>query len=280
MKHFMKVSTAERTGPPGRLFSLSRKIALFTVLLVAAAGFFGAPAHAALTFTTSTDYWAFLTSDQPDTNFANGYGAMEIAAPTTAQNRTQETLFSFNTSSILSQLNAAFPTGWVIKSISVTFNSNNPTAGTQPNNGRFSIINAGLFSLSWLSNDGWQSGVTWNTLSSYLPGTGTNQEQTLGTYYYFADGTGSLTWFLANTSGILADILSGGELSILGAPGDTIAGTVGYLFNTPVHGDPPVLAITAEAAPVPLPPAVLLFGPGLAGLGLYRRRFLGKGGRQ
>ena len=197
---------------------------------------------------------------------------MEIAVATTAQPAIEEALFSFNTESLVYQLNQAFPTGWTITSLSVTLNSNYATAGTQPGNSSFNVINPGLFQLSWLSNNGWQSGVSYNTIANYLPGTGnSNQELSLGTYNYLADGTTPLTWALSATSaaGLLAELTTGGEVTIFGTPDSS---TVGYLFNTSTKGDPPILNVTAEAAPAPIPPSFLLFGTGIVGLGLVRRR--------
>ncbi len=267
--------------PPGlvrRFLALLPAPYLCIVLAAAAAGLLSAPtAYATVSVSDSTDCWALLIS--PSTGYTNSLGAMEVAAPTSSQDTTEEAMFSFNAASIASQLNAEFPHGWTVTSISVTLNSNNPTAGVQPNNSRFNVIDPGLFQLSWLSNNGWQSGVSYNTLSNYLPGSGnSNQEQLLGTYYYFADGTSTLAWFLNSSSGIVNEILSGGEISILATPGDTIAGQVGYLFNTNVKGDPPVLTVTAEATPVPIPAAIVLLAPGMAGLGFLRKRANKKGG--
>jgi hypothetical protein len=168
---------------------------------------------------------------------------METAAATSSQNRIEETLFSFNTASIVSQLNSTYGVnGWTITSATVTLNSSFPTGGTQPGNSSFNMINAGSFQLSWLSNNTWNASggttVTYDNISTYLPASGSsNLLQTFGTYYYFADGTTPLTWSLAETSGFLADILSGGEVTIFSTPADN---TVGYLFNTNTKGDPPV----------------------------------------
>ena len=197
---------------------------------------------------------------------------MEIAAPTSSQPSIEETLMSFNTASIVSQLDYQYGYNqWKITSVSVTLNSNYPSAGTQPNNGSFDVINSGLFSLSSLSNNSWNpSAVTYNNISNYLPGSGnSNKSESLGTFYYAADGTSTLTWTLAQASAFMSSVAEGSEVTILGTPGDT---SVGYLFNTTTKGDPPVLNITV--VPTPIPSALLLFGSGLAGLGFKRRRLL------
>jgi hypothetical protein len=242
-----------------------------------------APAHASLTVSVTADRNLMVASDDPDSNWGGDVGALQISAPTVSQNWTHETLLGFNTASVKSQFDSYYGAGkWTISWIGIGMGSNYPYAGTQPNNPRWNVISPGLFSFSWLSNDNWDEGtVTWNNLSSLLPGTGSNTEERLGTYYFFGDGSDGF-WALSKTYGVVSDILSGSEISIFGEPGDTIAGTVGYLFSGPRRGAPQLI-VCAEAAPVPIPPALLLLGSGLAGIGIVRRRILKdnrKGGRQ
>ena len=281
MKRSSLISTRE--SPPTlnpfsclirRIIPWSPKRVVPVVLALAMVGLFAASAaHASTTtFTTSSDSQTYVASGSQAGSSFEGKGAVEIAAATTSQPDIEEALFSFNTASIASQFNALYGiNGWTITSASVTLNSNYPSAGTQPNNASFNVIDPGLFQLSWLSNNSWnQNTVTYNTISTYLPGTGNNnQQQTFGTYYYFADGTSTLTWVIGGSTGLLSGILSGGEISIFGTPDDNV---VGYLFNTNTKGDPPILDVTAEATPTPVPPALLLLGSGLAGLGFLRRR--------
>lgn len=275
----------EPAGAVRRLTAfLPSPLICFMFAVVAAGLVLSAPARASLTLSTGAVQDTLVIEGSSES--FGGKGAMEIAAPTSSQNRTEEALISWDTSAVKSQFDSYFGVGkWVVTSISVTFSSNYSSAGTQPNNDRFNVISPGLFTLSWLSNDSWdENTVNWFNLSDYLPGSGnSNTMESLGTYYYFADGTTQLIWFLDETPGLLGDILSGSTISIFGTPGDIVAGTVGYLFNTGTKlGNGPPLTITAEAAPVPIPPAFFLLGPGLACLGFLRRRGArtpSKGGR-
>ncbi len=223
------------------------------------------PAYASLTLTASYQRDTFVIFESSETGLA-GRNGREIAAPTASQPRTEEVMIGFDLSSIKTQFDAYYGVGgWVVSSVSLTLGSNYPTAGVQPNNSRFNMINSGLFTLNWLSNDSWDAAsLMYYDLYKYLPGYGSNTMETLGTYYYFADGTPTLTWVLANTPGLVADILSGSLVTIFGAPADS---TIGYLFNP---GE--VLTITADAASVPIPAAVWLLGSGMAGLVGIRRR--------
>jgi len=239
------------------------------VFAVTAAGLLADPVQAAVTLTTSTIRDTFVSSGAPDTSY--GPYAMEIAAPTASQARTQLALLGFDTASIKTQFDALYGTGaWTVDGVSLTLYSRWPTGGVQPNNPRFNVINPGLFTFSWMSNDSWTENVTYNTLPEHLPGAGNaNSLETLGSYYYFADGSDPLTWVLNPSAGLVGDILAGSEVSIFGAPADS---TVGYLFVSTPPGPPPVFSITASAAPVPVPAAVWLFGSALAGLGVLGRR--------
>jgi len=211
----------------------------------------------------------YVSSGQPTSNFGS-MGGMEIAVPTSAQNRTEESLIRFNTASIESAFNADYGVGdWAITSITLSLFSNFSTAGQQPGNSSFNKIAAGGFEFDWLSNDSWnETGITWNSLSTVLPGTGNNTSASLGDFYWSADGSTSQNWTLSLDANLLNDIANGNAVTILGEP--TTGSTVGYLFNT-LNNNPAYLNVTADVTTTPEPSALALTICGLAGLVAIRR---------
>ena len=239
----------------------------FTFLLAAAL-----PASLAATPTTINQKVAadtYVSSGQPTSNFGS-MGAMEIAVPTAAQNRTEESLIRFNTLAIESAFNADYGAGnWTITSITLSLFSNFSTAGVQPNNSSFNQIAAGGFEFDWLSNDSWsETGITWNTLSTVLPGTGNNALASLGDFNWSADGSTSQNWTLNLDPNLVNDIATGDPVTIFGQP--TAGSTVGYLFNT-LNNNPAYLNVTADVVAAPEPSALVLAAAGLAGLVVVRR---------
>ena len=139
-------------------------------------------------------------------------GAMEIAAPTGAQSRTEEALLQFDTSAIESGFNSDFGAGnWAVTSVTLKLFSNVSTAGTQPGNSSFNKIAAGQFELDWLSDNNWsQTAVTWNNLPSLLAGTGGNLQDSLGDFNWLANGASSTTWSLGLDGNMVSDIEAAG----------------------------------------------------------------------
>jgi hypothetical protein len=237
-----------------------------TLLLTAAL-----PASLAAQSTTLSQVVAmntYVSSGQPTVNFGT-MGAMEIAVPTAAQNRTEESLIQFNTATLQSEFNADYGAGnWAVTAVTLTLYSNFATAGQQPGNSSFNQIAAGGFELDWLSDNNWSAtAVTYNNISGVLPGTGNNELDSLGDFDYLASGTSPNTWTLSLDPNLVSEISSGDPVSIYGQP--TAGSTVGYLFNT-LNNNPADLNITV--APVPEPATLALVVSGLAGLAAVRRR--------
>jgi hypothetical protein len=237
--------------------------------LLAAAGLPATLTATPVTISQVVQADTFVSSGQPTSNFG-ALGAVEIAVPTGAQNRTQESLIRFNTSAIESGFNTDYGAGnWTITGITLTLYSNFATAGQQPGNSSFNQIAAGGFELDWLSNDSWsETGITWNTLASVLPGTGNNQLDSLGDFYWPATGSSSAGWNLSLDANLVVDITSGSLATIFGQP--TAGSTVGYLFNT-LNNNPAYLNVTADlTSDVPEPGIFGLLFAGLAGLAAAR----------
>jgi len=211
----------------------------------------------------------YVSSGQPTSNFGT-MGAMEIAVPTASQNRTEESLIRFNTSAIESAFNTDYGVGdWTITSLTLSLFSNFSTAGQQPGNSSFNQIAAGGFELDWLSNDSWsETGITWNTLPSVLPGTGGNALDSLGDFYWPATGSSSANWTLSLDPNLVNDITTGSLVTIFGQP--TAGSTVGYLFNT-LNNNPAYLNVTADVTATPEPSALALSACGLGALVAVRR---------
>jgi hypothetical protein len=194
---------------------------------------------------------------------------MEIAGPTTTQNRTEESLIQFNMATLQTEFNADYgPGNWAVTSVTLTQFANYPTGGVQPGNGSFNVIAPGGFELNLLSDNTWsQTAITWNNISSILPGTDGNTSTSLGDFNYAANGVSPVTWTLGLAPSLVNDIDTGGAVTIFGRP--TAGSTVGYLFNTASQGNPAVLNVTVEE--VPEPTSMASVASGLAGLAAVRR---------
>lgn len=247
-------------------YLLKHKPALkFTILLSTALP--GSLLAQSTTLSQVVDMNTYVSSGQPSQNFGT-MGAMEIAVPTAAQNRTEESLIQFNTATLQSGFNADYGAGnWAVTGVTLTLYSNFGTAGVQPGNSSFNRIAAGAFELDWLSDNNWSgTAITWNNISSVLPGTGNNTMDSLGDFNFLGSGSSPNTWTLELDPNLLSEITSGGPVSIFGQP--TAGSTVGYLFNT-LNNNPAVLNVTVE--PVPEPSMLALSAFGLAGLVAIRR---------
>ena len=212
----------------------------------------------------------FVSSGQPTANFG-AFGAMEIAVPTASQPRTEMSLMMFDASAMQASFNAEYGAGnWAVTGVALRLFSNFSVAGQQPNNGSFNRIAAGGFEFDLLGNNNWdESSITWNTMSTILPGANNNSLTPLGTFNWAAAGASSSTWSLSAVQPLIDEIEAGGEVTILGQP--TSGSTVGYLFNT-LNGNAGYLDVTV--APVPEPATTVLatcFLCIVGFIGLFRR---------
>ena len=127
---------------------------------------------------------------------------------------------------------------------------------------------------SWTGGNGTPTspsgaGINYNTLqSTYI---NNSADQALGAFSFAGNTTGMNTYTLNLSSGMIADLMSGSDLSLRMYADDSV---VSYLFNSENFGtvaDRPLLTITA----VPEPATLTTFALGLtllAGWKLRNRR--------
>ena len=113
------------------------------------------------TYSVGAEADNLLSSGQPASNFGQ-LSAMEIAAPSAGQPRTQMALFRFDTAALQTVFDADYGAGnWVVTSVTVSLFSSFATGGVQPNNVSFNRIAAGGFEIDLLSDNNWsENGIT------------------------------------------------------------------------------------------------------------------------
>lgn len=258
-------------------------------------------APASVTGTAGTVDDAFVVSGlnsnaNPDWCYG-GAGALVVAGANTSNGEYQAVL-KFDLQAIKSGFDSTYGVGnWSIESISLILKSNVPFQGQQPNNPIFPRINAGGFAVDWMVNDNWSEGpstanpntpympvdapldgVTFHSLPSLLSAS----DETIGAFHWDApsgtvisypvsmEGSGgqvSTTWSLALQPGFLADVESGGLVSLRFYATDA---STAYLFNSKTKGPDywPILEVLA----VPEPSTVVLTAAGIGLLALLKRR--------
>lgn len=209
---------------------------------------------------------AFVASAQPDFNFG-GAGGLAIAAPGLAQGEFQS-LLRFDLAAAKASFDTTYGVGqWSIQSLSLVLTAA-PT-----NNPIFNNPAAGLFAADWMQNDAWvegngtpqapsATGITFNALPLFLSGA----DQNLGTFNYNGSTSGQASYSLGASSGLNADILSGGLASLRLLAADAGISYIPRSRNFPTIADRPILSI--EAVPEPGSLALLL----LAAVCLRKRR--------
>ncbi len=194
---------------------------------------------------------AFLSSAQPTSNYGGG-GALCVASPGSPNGEFQ-TLFRFDAATALAAFDASFGAGnWTIQSADLRLTAAAPVAFI------FNPQSAGFFALDWLASDSWtegsgspanpgSTGITFATLPALLGST----DEFQGIFAFDGSTTASATYTFVPSSGMRADIATGGLVSIRvytapGPPPQNIA----YVFNSRTNSttvNRPTLMLTAVA---------------------------------
>ena len=218
---------------------------------------------------------AFVTTG-PTGNLSNsnygGAGALSVAAPGSGQGEFQSVL-QFNLAGARSSFDTQFGLGqWSLQSVTLQ------VTAALPNNGIFNPSAAGQFGVSWMQNDSWvegagtpngpsATGINFSSLQGTFVGAG---DENLGTFGFDGSTTAAATYNLNLSSGFLADLLAGNNVSLRMFAADN---AVSYLFdsrNFSTVASRPLLTLTA----VPEPGSAALVGMAVLG-GVVRRRFGG-----
>jgi len=245
---------------------------LFLAALVFAATTFFSFAQ---TVTLNPTMTAPVTTGPTGNLSANNYGAagaLAISAPGLSKG-TFESVLEFNLSSAASTFNSLYGTGlWTVQSVTIQLNAtpNNNTAF-------FNTTAAGQFNISLMQNNSWtvgsgtpaspsDTGINYNTLQSTYINNAT--DQALGTFSFGGNTTGMNTYSLTLSSSMIADLMSGSDLSLRMYANDSV---VSYLFNSEsfsTSADRPLLTIVA----VPEPTTLTAFALGAVLLGSLKLR--------
>jgi hypothetical protein len=198
----------------------------------------------------------------PTNNFGT-LGAISVAGSASGNGGEYLALLKFNLAPAVSQFDLAYGSGnWTLSSATLQLAANFGTQGAAPNNARFPVVNGGPFSILWFSDDTWtETGVTYSNFSA-----GTTAS--LGNFNYVPPGNNvPVVWNLELGQDFLADVTSGGDVSVQLAPGNS---TVSYNFNSRTYNTSAnwtVLAVTA----VPEPSVVMLALVSLVLIAVLRR---------
>jgi hypothetical protein len=218
-----------------------------------------AAAHGQVTFTATTVADAFVasgSSNNPDgsdlTGLNFGGAGTLVIAPAASVKGEFRSLIRFDLSGATNLFNSTFGTNWIITAISLELTSNYGTAGVQPNNPIFNVINGGKFVIEWMSDDSWiegtgnpnlptTDGVTFSSLPSLL----SSPHQVLGTNVYVPPGDNvHVIWPLPLDTNLVANAVAGGPVTFYFYAADD---QVNYLFSSYTYGrgNQPLIHVTA-----------------------------------
>jgi hypothetical protein len=200
------------------------------------------------------------TANLGDNNYGGG-GALAVAAGSLPNGEFQSVI-KFDLAGARSALDAQYGVGlWSIQTVSLQLSS------SPHSNAIYNNVAAGLFGVSWMSNDSWvegtgnasnpaANGITYKTLQSTF--INNEADQALGTFSFDGGTSGANSYALNLSPGLTADILGGDNVSLRLFAADN---SVSYLFSSRAATLPssqPELVITTLA--VPEPGGLALFG--------------------
>ena len=208
------------------------KVLLFScaVLFVVASGVCNAASFS--TTPTADAYVATGATGELSTNNYGGGGALGLAAAGLPLGEFQSVI-KFGLSGARDSFDAQFGAGlWTLQSVTLQLTA------SPHNNPIYNEIAAGQFSVSLLQNNSWiegtgngssptTDGITFSSLQNTFINNAA--DQALGTFNFGGSSSGANNYTLALSSGLIADLLAGSDLSLrLFAADDAVS----YLFSS------------------------------------------------
>ncbi len=225
----------------------------------------GACAFGATVISTNAIADAYVTPGADGSLSTSNFGAagaLALAAPGLSQGEFQ-TVLKFNLAGVKSSLDATYGVNaWTVQSITLQLTA------SPHNNPIFNNTAAGQFNVSLMQNNSWvegtgtggipsSDGISFSTLqSTYINNA---VDQGLGTFSFGGGSSGTDSYSLGLSSGLISDLLNGDNASLRLYAADDV---VSYLFSSRTGGGTatrPTLVIDV----VPEPGSAALCGLGL-----------------
>ena len=231
------------------------------------------------TFSANPTLDALVTTG-PTGNLVNnnygGAGSVSVSAAGLEMGELQSVL-QFGLGGAVSSFDTLYGAGqWSIASATLRLTTGNA------NNAIFNSLAGGMFRISWMQNDSWQegtgtpaapgaTGITFGTLQSTFIGP---NDESLGTFAFNDAISGSFSYALGLSPGLLGDIASGGNVSLRLSAADSVVSGVFSSRNFGTAASRPLLTLVA----VPEPGTLAIGGLGFAMVTLWRIRVRRKTG--
>jgi hypothetical protein len=230
------------------------------ILQAACAIFFFIRAPAQVTYSGTSIADAFLATGSPDNPVGSNltglnFGAAGILAvsPASADKGEFQSVVEFNFADAVALFDTTYGTNrWTVTGISLQLTNNYGTAGVQPNNKIFNVVNGGKFVIEWLSTNHWAEGTGTPALPTTdgftynsLPGLERQPCDILCTNTYTPPGDNvPVTYPLPLDTNLVAEIFNGGDATFRFYAADN---QIGYLFNSCNYrgGNEPLINVTA-----------------------------------